>query len=239
MNRPAKKSYKVGLAAMVTAATVAVPVGLITVASPADASVTRAAKAHLHAHARAAHRLLRNADLGAGWSAIDVDKLIADKKGQALAFLASADISPASCVSGLAIPPGYQAEAHRVFRQGDSTYGPYLGEVVARFGSADQAKAAVEWAKNKINDCKDLTVSTSLGAVTISIRPVGARAVSRSATGYRIDGNLGGFVSAGGQVFIAQKGRKIVIVGQGAVGQSSNSKLALTRRAAATAFDLI
>lgn len=239
MNRPGMKSRKVGLAAMAAAASVAVPVGLATAASPADATVARAAKAHGQVHSRVAHRLLKTADLGPGWSAVDVNNLIAGKQGQVLAFLANANISPASCVSGLAIPPGYQAESHRVFRAGAGKYGPYLGEVVARFGSADQAQAAVEWAQNKIDECKDLTVSTSLGEVTISIRPTRARAVSRSATGYRVDGNLGGFVSAGGQVFVARKGRKIVIVGQGAVGQSSNSRLAATRRAAAKAFDLL
>lgn len=255
MNRLAMKSRTIGLAAIVASATVAVPVGLTTVASPADATATRASQSHKQAqrqaqrqahrhthgksHRRVAHRLLQAADLGPDWSAVDVDKLVADKKGQVLAFLQSANISPASCVSGLAIPPGYQSEAHRVFGNGASKYGPYLGEVVARFGNADQAQAAVEWAKNKINECKDLTVATGYGSVTISIRPAGARAVSPSATGYRVDGNLGGFVSAGGQVFIARKGRKIVIVGQGAVGQSSSSRLAATRKAAATAFDLL
>lgn len=251
MNRLAMKSRTIGLAAIVASATVAVPVGLTTVASSAGATATRASQAHKQAprqahrhthgqsHRRVAHRLLQAADLGPDWSAVDVDKLVADKKGQVLAFLQSANISPASCVSGLAIPPGYQSEAHRVFGNGAGKYGPYLGEVVARFSNADQAQAAVEWAKNKINECKDLTVATGYGSVTISIRPTGARAVSPSATGYRVDGNLGGFMSAGGQVFIARKGRKIVIVGQGAVGQSSSSRLAATRKAAAAAFDLL
>lgn len=250
MNRAITRQRLTGVAAAVAAAAVAVPVGLTTVAvptaaAPAAASAAApvlapdAASARRHARARVAHRMLSAADLGAGWSAVDVDGLIAQKKGQALAFLKDVTVTPASCFAGLAIPPGYESESHRVFRKGTNQYGPYLGEVVAKFGSPEQARAALRWAKNKVEECQDLTIATSVGSVTVSIRRAGARAVSRAATGYRIDGSLGGFLSAGGQVFVAQKRRKIVIVGQGGVGQSSAARLGLTRRVAATAFDLI
>lgn len=238
MNRQMIGSRPVRVAAMLAAAAVVVPVGATSVASPASAVPATSAGHHRQAAARVTHRLLRASDLGAGWSAVDVDQLISDKKGQALGFLRGISVSPASCAAGLTLPAGYESEAHRVFRRGGNQFGPYLAEVVARFGSAAQAQAALDWAKNKIEACKDLTVATGYGQVSITVRSVGARAVSRSASGYRIDGNLGGFLSAGGQVFAARKGRKIVIVGQGAVGQSSANRLGATRRAAATAFDL-
>lgn len=173
-------------------------------------------------------KLLRTADLPAGWRQVDSQMDASSVKAQ----LQGVSVSPESCRQALKMPSGYQASAHRVFRKGSSQYGPYLGQGVARYSTTAAARAAVARAKNAADKCRQATVNGSRGSATVSVKALSTPNYGDQRVGFQIDASISGVIPAQGQVIVVRKGRHVTVVGQGGVGSVST---AVTKSATAKA----
>ena len=223
------RSVPARIATGATALAVIVPVGLLGASSTAT-SATSASVATPTAQADAAaaqtvrseeSMLLSAADLSGGWTEVS----LFGHTGQATDLLKSIKVSPASCVEGLTLPVGYQSEAHRVFKQGTSDYGPYLAQGVARFSSAATAKAAVNEAAAKAKTCNHVSVTASQGYAGITISKLMTKKYGSQRRGYTIDAQVMGFMPAQGKVIVVRKGRFVTVVAQGGLGTVPSSAI--------------
>ncbi len=226
--------------ALVAATVVAVPVGAV-VATSSSAQIDASAGSSTAVVTNAARqvkvsptKLLTAADLPTGWlrytpSAADKSRL----EVKAKALLAGATVTPASCVPSMDSHPGYQGNAHRLFRKGTSQLSPHLGQVVAVFDSVQAARAAMTKARQVAAACSNVTVSSSEGGADVKVSSMTAPALGDERVAYEVDALVGGMIPVHGQIVIVREGREITVIGQAGMVVSTSTTLSAATKAAA------
>lgn len=194
--------------------------------------------------------LIKRSALGSGWKRVDVAKLKQQMgaKYQASAgspfdaaklkqMLGSVSVSPSACADLLKVGDTQDAAnvtgaAARMFTKGNSMFGPYAGQVVVQFDSAESAAAALAKAQTAAAACSDVTVTTKYGPANASVTPISVPAVGDEQVGYSINATMGGFISVESQVAAVRKGDRVVVVAQVGTSTSDSLTKTMTRKAA-------
>jgi len=165
-------------------------------------------------------KLLNTGDLGRGWTEVPVAEL-GGGTTSLQGMLTGLKVTPAAWVSKLAIPVGYQDQAHRVFRLGNGTEGPYLATGIALFSSPQHARAALAKAQSRVRNCRHVSISIDRGSADALITKLKTTRLGDQRVGYSIRAIVAGFIPAHGQVIIVRKGNTVVAVAHGGIGTTS------------------
>lgn len=220
------------IAAVTVAAVVVIPSVALMV--PAEATIgaatavptTRVSWAKVKIATIPSAKLLPTSALPDGYHKLNEGPLLKKLKGHSgelKSLLGQVSVSPQSCVDFVKaqVPSGVdavglKAQAHRAWQFGDSKFGPYFGEGIGRFSSADTAAAAIAKAADIADACHSVTATTPYGNADVSVTSQAAHVIGADeAVGYTIDGSLGGFIHASGTVIVARKGDHVVVIGNG------------------------